>query len=346
LAIADEAVALARRLGDEPALLEVWTAAHLSGSVAHRIQDPRAEHPDLLALAERVGDPYSLMLASAWGIMQSLELADVEHTDRLLARLSQVADEVSTPVLQWVAAAYRCCRLMVSASGDEIEQAAIASFEIGQESGQVDALVWFAGQVYQARMAQGRMGEILDLCRQQRADNPGLPAWASALAVALLRAGELEEAKATLDEILACGGDPFPYDRIWLLGQGFLGETLASLGTPEQAARQYEVLRPYAGRTPCVGTLVRSSVTHELATLAARAGWPDVAERHFAEAEAQHAALDAPIWLARTRLEWGRFLLGSEPDRALPLLQSARELADRMGAVDVRDAAAELLASV
>ena len=104
-------------------------------------------------------------------------------------------------------------------------------------------------------------------------------------------------------------------------------------------------MAPYAGRVPFAGNVAFPGVDLRLATLAVRAESSDAAERHFADADALHSRLDAPIWLAETRLAWGRFLLERERDRALPLLQSARELADRMGAADIRQAADELLAS-
>jgi tetratricopeptide (TPR) repeat protein len=343
--IGEEAVAMARRLGDADTLLWVWTARHLSGSVAYREPELLAEHNELLALADRVGDPYSLMLACSWGFMHALDMGDVQRADGLLARLSTTADELGSPMFRWMALTYQCCRTMVSGSGDEIEAAAIACYEAGEQASQVDAFIWFAPQMYQARLAQGRMAEILDLCRQQTIDNPGLPVWSAALGVALMRVGERDEAAAVLDEILGRGDDPFPHDRLWLLGNVFVGQLIAELGTAAQAMRQYEALLPYAGWTPCVGTLVCPAVDHELATLAVRAERPDVAERHFADVDAIHQRLNAPIWLARTRLAWGRFLLANEPDRATELLQSARELADRMGAADIRETADALLSA-
>ena len=271
-------------------------------------------------------------------------MADLAAADRMLSRMQQLAEEVGTPVLRWMAATYRCARMMVSASGDDIERAAIAAFEIGQESGQVDALLWFAPQLFVARMAQGRLGEIIDLCRQQTADS-GLPAWRGGLALCLLRSGEGVEARSIIDDVLRDESDPFPKDLVWLPGHSFVGEVVGAVGTPAQARHEYEVLAPYAGRVPFAGNVAFPGVDLRLATLAVRAESSDAAERHFADADALHSRLDAPIWLAETRLAWGRFLLERERDRALPLLQSARELADRMGAADIRQAADELLAS-
>jgi len=161
----------------------------------------------------------------------------------------------------------------------------------------------------------------------------------------LLRSGERAEARSIVDDLLADVRDPFPRDLIWLLGHVFIAEVAAALGTSAQCEREFEALAPYSGRVPYAGNVIFAGVDLRLATLAARAGWPEEAERYFAAADALHMRLDAPIWLAETRLEWGRFLLDREPARAVELLKGACEQADRMGAADIVAATKELLAN-
>jgi uncharacterized protein HemY len=59
---------------------------------------------------------------------------------------------------------------------------------------------------------------------------------------------------------------------------------------------------------------VSGNVAFYLGLLATTVGdWAE-AEARFAAAEATHERIEAPNWLARTRLEWGRMLLArSEP---------------------------------
>ena len=347
LDLADEAIAMARRLDDERCLLEVWRASYNSTWVAERVPDLVAAHPALLELAERIGDLHEVVLVCSFGFPSSVEMGDLERADRLLDRIGKIAAEVNNPVFQWLEASFRCGYLMMRATGEEIEEAAQAALEIGQEAGQPDAFIWFAAELYGARAAQGRLAEILDLVRQQTVDNPSLPVWSAILANTLVRLDEQQEARVILDGLTADASDAFPNDFTWLLGHSFLGEAVAAVGTAKQAAREYGVLAPYAGRVPFVGPIIRPSVSLELALLAARADWPERAEEHFAEAHAQHVTLGAPGWLARTRLEWGRFLLDTgATDRARTLLAQARDGAEEMEAPDVVKAADSLLANV
>ena len=232
---------------------------------------------------------------------------------------------------------------MVSGGGDEIERLALTALEIGQDAGQPDAFVWFAPQVWFARAAQGRLAEVLNLVRQQIADNPGIPSWLAGLAVTLVRIGEHDEASELVAALMVDSANAFPYDPLWLFGHTYLEETVASVGTPEQAAEEYARLVPYADRIPYVGVCTTMSVNHVLAILATRAGRVSL-PMSTSRGPGRTRRLGAPEWVARTELEWGRFLLDAgESDRARTLLAQSHEGAKRIGAADVEMAANSLL---
>jgi hypothetical protein len=127
-------------------------------------------------------------------------------------------------------------------------------------------------------------------------------------------------------------------DIVWLLGHCALAEAVATVGTPDQAVRQYAVLEPFEGRVPCLGSLTWPPVSLWLARLAERSGRSERAESHYADASGQVATMGASVWWARVNLAWGRFRL-SRGESARDLLVEARETARRFGVADVdRDA--------
>jgi hypothetical protein len=81
--------------------------------------------------------------------------------------------------------------------------------------------------------------------------------------------------------------------------------------------------------------------------LAATLGRFDHAEAHFATAAAIHERIGAPIWLARTRMEWARLLLArpqaGDADRARMLLGQALDTARQLGLANVERRAVQLL---
>ena len=150
--------------------------------------------------------------------------------------------EANNPAYRWVMAMAGVGRSMVSATGDEIEQAAMTALQVGEDAGQPDAFLVFAGQLFYARAAQGRLNELLDLVRQQAADNPGITAWQAALASTLTRLGHHNEVIDIVNELMVDPTRAFPRDGLWLTGHALLSEAVAVVGSVEQADREYTIL--------------------------------------------------------------------------------------------------------
>jgi hypothetical protein len=77
------------------------------------------------------------------------------------------------------------------------------------------------------------------------------------------------------------------------------------------------------------------AVDRYLGLLAATTGDLDAADHHFAAAAALHERIGAPIWLARTQLDWARMLRrrrgAGDEDRAETLLSEALGLVAPIG---------------
>jgi DNA-binding SARP family transcriptional activator len=346
LMAADESVAVARRLDDPGTLLQVLIAAHVACSVPDRVPALAAEFPSLLDLAEGSGDVQQLAFACGIGSSHFTELGDVVEADRLIALIDLHAKELDTPFWHWMVAVHRACRVSVSGTGDELEAAALDAMQLGQVAAQPDLFTWFGPVLFFARWAQGRLPEIVGLASQAADDLPALAGWRAAAALCLAATGDRDQASAIVDDLMAEGEGCFSNNIAWLLSHSILAEAIITTGTIEQAAAEYAVLEPYAGRIPCIVVVTRPGVNLWLASLAARAGWPDRAEQHFAAAHEQHLRLAAPVWVARTRLDWGRFLLEQgEVGRGRALLAQALDSATRLGSVDIAEQSRQLLTS-
>jgi hypothetical protein len=346
LTLVDDAAAMARRLGDDGCLLQARAAAQVAAAIPDRVPSLVAEVPGILGLAEQRQALAERVLVCSVGARHCLELGDLAAADRLTGRLRDLTAEFEVPLFKWMLANGECCRLSVSGTGNEIEQAATEAFRLGEAAGQPDLIRWFAPQLFVARWAQGRLGEMVELAAHAADEAPGLPVWRAGLAVAHAASGDRAVAASIVTEIMGQGEAIFPVNIAWLLGHSVLGEAVADVGTPEQARREYAILEPYAGRVPCVAGVARPGINLWLAVLAARGGSDGRAESHFAAAHQQHADFGASVWMARTDLEWGRFLLDrGESERARPLIERAQAAAERAGAAAVSQTAAALLRS-
>ena len=126
---------------------------------------------------------------------------------------------------------------------------------------------------------------------------------------------------------------------LWLTTIGSLAEAAAQLDDAVNAELLYAELEPYADRlVQWSFTGNAGSVQRLLGRTAASAGWNHRARMHFEAALRRHAELDAAPLLARTRCDYGEFLLrGSRADvpTARRYLGQARLTARRLGMAGV-----------
>jgi tetratricopeptide (TPR) repeat protein len=177
------------------------------------------------------------------------------------------------------------------------------------------------------------------------AENPERPAWRAALANLLCEEGRLSEAQEEFERLAAHDFEDIPKDLDWMIAMTLLSDVCADLGDAERAAKMYAKLEPYASVNVVIGlaAVCLGSASSFLGKLAATMGRTGLAAEHFERALAANAALQAPICLARTQVDYAR-ALGDDP-RADELLAAAADNAARFGAGSVERKVAALRAA-
>ena len=162
------------------------------------------------------------------------------------------------------------------------------------------------------------------------------PLWRSLEPLAYLDAGDRARASAAYDYAVDHGTGR---SMLWLPATASLSEAAVELGDADGAARLHTELAPYAERLiQWSFTGNAGSVQRLLGRTAAVAGRRDDAREHFEAALACHARLEAPALLARTRCDYGEFLLGgtrADRSRAHHMLRAAAGAARRLGMTGV-----------
>jgi len=342
-ALADEALALARRTDDPRLLCNVLLLHTFAVWVAHTI-DERVEHlREAMALAERVRDP-GLSFLTASRACNVLESGDLAGFDACVEHMSNVLDAVPQPIMRWTLQFTRAPRAQLAGRLDDAEALAIEALTVAD--GSADAITIFGGQIVAIRLEQGRLAEMVDLIAQAVVDNPALPTFRAAHAMALCYADRHEEAAALLHEAAADGFASTPLDSVWSTTLTNWTYVAWQLGARDAAAALYDLLLPHARTIVWNGASAAGPVTRHLGRLALVLGRYDDAEEQLAAATAEHERLGAPIWQADTDRLLGLALLRRpNPDivRARTLLTRAAEAAERHGAAAVaRDANAAL----
>ena len=341
-AIAEQAIAVARRSGDAAAVVNALSrpmhTLHVPDAVAERL----VQTAEAVRLASSLDDPGARFWAAYARLYPSMQLGDVDDFDRCLANLTAIARAVGQPMLSWAAVCPQPWRLMLAGDAVSAERAAEQALQLGGESGQQDAFLIYGAQLMIIRWHQGRLGELVPMLEQLMAATPSVPGFTAALAWAHAEGGDLDAAQRLVDGARAM---PFelPYDVVWLYGTSIWAEVASQLGDALAADQLYDRLTPWHRQVVFAGVTGLGAVAHHIGQLAAVLGRTREAVAHFSEALAIHESLRAPFHIARTKLEWGRLLLEHDRAGATELLSAACELAEQHGCVRVEGLAREAL---
>jgi hypothetical protein len=196
-------------------------------------------------------------------------------------------------------------------------------------------------------LLRGTMGELAPFIKQAAAENPGLPAFVAALAVAYSEGDRLVEARHLLEEFALANFD-LPRDSSWLTGMVSYSDAAIECGDPRYAEPLFHRLSPWADEWSTTGgPTVEGPVSHLLGGLATVLGRFVEAEVYFAHAAASSARAQAKFFAARTNLMWGKMLAKrrdpGDVERARELLTKARIGAAENGYGNVERRAAAAL---
>jgi hypothetical protein len=345
LALADDALAVARRLDDPSTLVHVLNVYADAVWVPHTLAARLAVTAEHEELAQRLGDPVQRAFAALRRSRVAWEAADIDAVDRHMASFSSLADV--HPYLRWNAVCQWPHRLLLDGRIDGAEAKVQEAFEVGQAAENPDAFQVMAAQLVMVRWDQGRLPELEPLLAQVTADNPGIPGFRSLLELALCEADRLDDARHHFAEDVAMGFGHVQYNPLWLATMAQFAEVCAALTERSPAPVLYELLAPWRDQAVFTGVSVGGSVAHYLGQLAHVMGRLDDGDRDFAHAAAVYQRMGAVNFTARTGLSWAQLLLDrdkpGDSDRAAELVHHAHATAAEIGMATVERRCRDLL---
>jgi hypothetical protein len=329
--LADEAVGMARRLGEASALAAALMGRHAALLHVEHTQERRRVGEQALALAGELEPLELAALARHWLLYDLAELGNLAEAQRRQSELDLVAEELRQPLYRHSSLAWRSVWTALAGRFEEAEQVARESLRLAEHAGAPGARDHFTAQLVAVRREQGRLHELLPEIEQLAGDDPAAAAWRCLLPLAHLDAGDRVRAQAAYNRAVPAT----PETMLWLTAMGSLAEAAAQLGDVAGAARLNAELEPYADRLVQWSFTGNAGSVHRLlGRTAAVAGRRDQARVHFEAALERHAALGAEALLARTRCDLGELLLEgrrAERARGRTLLREASAAARRLG---------------
>jgi hypothetical protein len=345
--LTDQAVAMARRIGDKQTLARVLAQSRVSQWSP--TQTPAQRHANLreaAALAEELNDGLLAGHVAYLAAHAAMNVGDLKETDSQLARLTAVAEQLAQPVLCWYAGVARAKRCVISGPAHEAERLAFAALDLGRQTGQPDSAMWFAGQILAARFSQGSIDRgaphLPDLVPRPGASlptspeitpSPSMPLLAAAaMSLILSEVGRLDDARQHFELLMSSGLDDLPPNYMALLIPVYASVACARLRDTARAEALHAILEPESDRLVNTGAAWFGSTSHYLGLLAATLGRADEAEERFAAAERTYELLRAEPWLARLRRDRMAAQLAAvtSPDEPPPELLAAHHPAHRL----------------
>ncbi len=333
-ALSRQAIDMARRLDDKPALAWVLSNSHFALWEPGNLDGRLAIADEIIRLAEEQGDGALALAGHNSYVADLLELGDIQQADREMEICAGLVEKLRRSDQVYFVDVRKAMRALLDGRFEEGER--LAHQALAEARGNPAAMQLFGIQISRVRSEQGRLDELVDMIRGFADQYPAVPGWRARLASVYSELGRREDARREFERLAANGFSDIPRDGAWLVAIIYLAEACAFLGDADRAKTLCELPLPYANRNIVVGgAACNGSASRYLGALAGAAGRWEEADRHFQQALSMNVAMGAYPVAARTRLQYARMLVArDEPGdeaRALELLSEALGTARELG---------------
>jgi DNA-binding CsgD family transcriptional regulator len=341
LALSEDAVQMARRLGDPATLAAVLFGRHLAvwGSERAEVAGERlAIATEVVGLAEQIGDREMALRGRGLRRIDLLELGDLISYDADLAAAERAAEELRQLRYRWQLPLAHATRALLAGRFTQAEELMEQGLAAGRRAGDQAVGNYYTGVIATLRFMQGRFGELIELTRDAATRFPAMVVFRTALAATLAEAGRADQARVEVERLAAGDLAAVPRDPAWSFSLACLALACYHLGEAETAVKLYGLLEPYADRnivTGRVGAICLGPAAYFLGLLDLTRGLPEQALRRFQHAAALADRMQGRPMVAMSREGQARALLAldrpGDRQQAAALLDEVAATAQELG---------------
>jgi tetratricopeptide (TPR) repeat protein len=334
--LVQQALGIARGLGDPPTLAYVLDQGHIATNGPDTTERGLAWAEELFALADAAGDAELSVRARSWQIDLLLELDDLAGADMAIEALDRIATDSRDPRARAYIPLHRARRAMISGHLDDTEVLIHEGIQLGWSLQDSTVPILAGAQLFWLRMGQGRLREIEDAVRQFADQLPAMPAWRVALAMLYMHTGRPAEARREYDRLADQDFATIPRDNVWSISIAMLAELSETFRDAERSILLEELLAPLEGRNVVTPTgIFAGPVRRYLALTAAARGDQDAALTRLAAARVACERMGYKPMLAVLDVDEARMLARrnqpGDVDRARDLIQRGLLRAEEVG---------------
>jgi hypothetical protein len=333
----DDAVAMARRLGDQDAL-----------GIALGNCIPASRSPDtadlelgwideLLALPQTPGE--LVVLARSIEIDLLLERGALAAADAAIDSLAHHADRLRDVRARAYVPAHRARRAAMEGRYEDAGRLIAEAYAVSRDIDESTIPLIVVGERFGLEWLRRSMGEVEPDLRRVAEGLPYMQIWRAGLATIELARGNRVEAERMWGRLAERGFVDIARNNQWVVTMALLSELCAQLGDSDRAAALYELLLPYVGLTAVtpVGGYA-GPVERYLGLLANVTGDRALAEQHLRAALEQARRRHERPMVAIIAVDLARVVDGMTAE-VEELLEEARMLATELGSPAIAEQA-------
>ncbi len=174
-ALADEALRIARAIGDPKTTLDTLLRRCLPVWIPETIEQLRSDYIEAEELADELNDPVGKFWALGFKGLFSIQVGDLREVNRCQDEAKQLATDIGQPMLRWSVTFSRSWLSLLGGDIGGSEAYSEEALKLGSDSGQPDALLFYGVHLLSIRWQQDRLAEIVDFIIDLENRSPGLP---------------------------------------------------------------------------------------------------------------------------------------------------------------------------
>ena len=340
-ALTEEAVEIARRLGDPETLAYAIEGTYASISWPRDTDRWLSMARELTQIAGQLGDVEKVFSGRLHAFGAFMVRGDIEAAELEFTELTDVARELRQPIQMWGLAMVGVMRAMQVGRFEEAEELVEQGLSLGPggPGGLADDTTFqYVSQFHEwaLRRERGEVAEVRGSLERFVAEYPTFVLFRCMLVSTCSESGEEEKARAELRTLAADEFQDLEVGTEWFFAASLLAEACERLDESAHAPRLYEVLLPYGDYVVITHPEINlGSAARYLGLLASVMGRADDAVRHLERALQVNERLGLRPWLARTQADLARTLLArgalGDVDRAAELSRAALETFEALG---------------
>jgi DNA-binding winged helix-turn-helix (wHTH) protein/tetratricopeptide (TPR) repeat protein len=306
--LAEEARAMARRLGDPDTFLWVLQYGRWGFIGRETGAELRASAHELTAFVARGTSAEHTLQLRLLLVSQLGELGEVAAARAALAAFRREADVAGVPWFTWFGLRLEFVFALQSGDVAAAERLSQEAFAFSERMDHPNVAAVFHTQQAHLLLLQGRFAELAPRLQRRIDASPRDFSARAMIASLYAQDGDAASARHVLDSLASDGFAVIPRDSLWLVILAQLADACVTVENVEHAAVLYDLLLPHAERVLGVGANL-ASVGHAARSLGVLAGvlgrWDEATQR-LEVAVREHERMGALPWLAITWRDRGR----------------------------------------